>query len=158
MRTSSMRPLNHSDQTLLPPIRSGAVEALIDPACARVPTWTPFTYVRIAAPSYVTARCAQVPAASPDDPTAARSVPPLTAPLSPLPDPSPTADPPPSSNPYAATKPGRAVLLTVTVTALEVLVLPAASRARAVRVCEPFVAAAVFQAIENGEAVSSEPS
>jgi len=38
-----------------------------------------------------------------------------------------------------------------------VVVLPAASRAKAVRVCEPFVAETVFQLTEYGEVVSSVP-
>jgi hypothetical protein len=47
--------------------------------------------------------------------------------------------------PYAATKPLGAALDTVTETAAEVVWLPAASRARAVIVCAPLVAPAVFQ-------------
>src|SRR5437762_982775 len=48
-------------------------------------------------------------------------------------------------------------LLTVTVTALEVVRFPAASRAMAVSVCEAFDAVVVFHEIEYGEAVSSAP-
>jgi len=40
------------------------------------------------------------------------------------------------------------VLLTVTVTAAEVVWFPAASRATAVSVCEPFEAVVVFQDVE----------
>jgi hypothetical protein len=47
---------------------------------------------------------------------------------------------------------------TVTVTAAEVVELPAASRALAVRECEPLVAVVVFHEVENGEVVSSAPS
>src|SRR5439155_5912905 len=46
---------------------------------------------------------------------------------------------------------------TVTLTGAEVALLPAASRATAVKVCEPFEAEVVFQEIEKGEAVSSAP-
>src|SRR3954470_4860865 len=46
---------------------------------------------------------------------------------------------------------------TVTVTAADVVVLPAASRATAVSVCVPFVAVVVFHAIEYGAVVSSAP-
>src|ERR1700693_3315968 len=42
-------------------------------------------------------------------------------------------------------------LLTVTLTAAEVVVLPAASRATAVSVCAPLVAVVLFQVIEYGE-------
>src|SRR3954469_14378680 len=48
-------------------------------------------------------------------------------------------------------------LLTVTVTAAAVVVLPAASRAVAEMVWEPLVTPVVFQLSENGEAVSSAP-
>ena len=48
-------------------------------------------------------------------------------------------------------------LFTVTVTAAEVVLLPAASRATAVSVCVPLVAEAVFQEPEYGDAVSSVP-
>jgi len=61
----------------------------------------------------------------------------------------------PSSNPQAPTKPP--MLFTVTLTVEAVVVLPAASRAKAVRVCEPFVAETVFQLTEYGEVVSSVP-
>ena len=43
---------------------------------------------------------------------------------------------------------------TVTVTAAEVLVFPAASLATAVRARRPFAAVVVFQEIENGAVVS----
>src|SRR5258705_6099373 len=46
---------------------------------------------------------------------------------------------------------------TVTVTAAEVVALPAASRARAVRLCAPSPAVVVFQAMEYGALVSSAP-
>src|SRR2546428_132329 len=48
-------------------------------------------------------------------------------------------------------------LATVTVIAAEVVRLPAASRATAVRVCEPLLAVVVFHDIEYGAAVSSTP-
>src|SRR5439155_1751048 len=47
---------------------------------------------------------------------------------------------------------------TVTVTPADVFRFPAASRAIAVRVCEPFPTLAVFQEVEYGAAVSSAPS
>src|SRR2546422_657399 len=47
---------------------------------------------------------------------------------------------------------------TVTVTAAEVVWLPAASRARAASVCEPFDAAVEFQAMVYGAVVTSAPS
>jgi hypothetical protein len=53
---------------------------------------------------------------------------------------------------------GRAVWSTVTVTAADVAVLPAASRARAVSVCAPFTVAVVSQLIEYGGVMSSAPS
>src|SRR5690348_15274730 len=46
-------------------------------------------------------------------------------------------------------------LLTVTETAADVTLLPAVSRATAVKVCEPFAAVVVSQLIEYGELVSS---
>src|SRR5438552_966256 len=46
---------------------------------------------------------------------------------------------------------------TVTLTAAEVAVLPAASRAKAVRVCAPALAVVVSQETEDGAAVSSAP-
>ena len=49
------------------------------------------------------------------------------------------------------------VLLTVTVTVEDVVLLPAASRATALSVCEPLEAEVVFHDIEYGEAVSSAP-
>src|SRR5204863_371698 len=47
---------------------------------------------------------------------------------------------------------------TVTVTAAEVVVLPAASRARALSVCDPLAAVVVDQETAYGAAVSSVPS
>src|SRR5436190_388665 len=52
---------------------------------------------------------------------------------------------------------GGGALETVTVTPAEVVRLPAASRAVAVRVCEPLPVLAVFQETEYGEVVSSAP-
>src|SRR5436309_539311 len=52
---------------------------------------------------------------------------------------------------------GGGALETVTVTPAEVVRLPAASRAVAVRVCEPLLVLAVFQETEYGEVVSSAP-
>src|SRR5438093_10228533 len=46
---------------------------------------------------------------------------------------------------------------TVTVTAADVVELPAASRATAVSVCVPFVAVSVFHVIEYGAVLSSAP-
>src|SRR5258705_157588 len=46
---------------------------------------------------------------------------------------------------------------TVTVTAVDVVVLPAASRARAVNVCEPLLAVVVLHETAYEAAVSSEP-
>src|SRR6476619_4695769 len=48
-------------------------------------------------------------------------------------------------------------LLTVTVTAAAVAVLPAASRAMAERVCDPVAAVLVSHAVEYGAEVSSAP-
>src|SRR5438552_17911630 len=50
-----------------------------------------------------------------------------------------------------------ALLSTVTLTAAAVAVLPAASRATAVKLCEPLLAVVVFQEIEYGATVSSAP-
>ena len=47
---------------------------------------------------------------------------------------------------------------TVTVTGAEVVVFPAASRATAVNVCDPFVAVRVSQANSQGTILSSAPS
>src|SRR5438445_5372962 len=55
------------------------------------------------------------------------------------------------------TEGGVVSLNTVTVTAAEVVRLPAASRATAVSVCEPLLAVVVFHDIEYGVAVSSAP-
>src|SRR6266516_207980 len=52
---------------------------------------------------------------------------------------------------------GGALLATVTVTGAEVARLPAASRATAVRVCEPLLVVVVSKAIEYGAVVSSTP-
>src|SRR5687767_14143058 len=49
-------------------------------------------------------------------------------------------------------------LATVTVTGAEVVRLPAASRATAVRVCEPFVVLLVFHGAEYGAVVTSVPA
>jgi hypothetical protein len=49
-------------------------------------------------------------------------------------------------------------LETITVRAAEVVVFPAASRATAVSVCDPFAAVVVFQVTEYGAEVSSDPS
>jgi len=48
-------------------------------------------------------------------------------------------------------------LLTVTVLAVEVVLLPAASLATAVKTCWPFVVWVVFHEIEYGDVVSSVP-
>src|SRR5207253_1077092 len=55
------------------------------------------------------------------------------------------------------TEGGVVSLNTVTVTGAEVVRLPAASRATAVRVCEPLLAVVVFQETEYGAAASSTP-
>src|SRR5437867_4212742 len=52
---------------------------------------------------------------------------------------------------------GGALLATVTVTGAEGVLLPAASRAIAVILCEPSLAEVVFQEIEYGAVVSSAP-
>src|SRR5207247_1609540 len=52
---------------------------------------------------------------------------------------------------------GGALLATVTVTVVDSVWLPAASRATAVMVCEPSLTEAVFQGIEYGALVSSAP-
>src|SRR5436190_2815572 len=49
------------------------------------------------------------------------------------------------------------VLSTITITAAEVVWLPAALRATAVNVCEPFAAVVVFHVVEYGADVSSAP-
>src|SRR5687767_1665598 len=51
-----------------------------------------------------------------------------------------------------------ALLSTVTATLVEVAVWPTASRATAVKVCEPLVAVVVSQATENGATRSSPPN
>src|SRR5687768_15740619 len=53
---------------------------------------------------------------------------------------------------------GGAELATVTVTGADVLVLPAVSRAVAVRVCDPSAKPDVVQLTLNGETVSGDPS
>src|SRR4051794_5440248 len=59
-------------------------------------------------------------------------------PLFPAPDWSPTVVPAPSLKPYAATRPaGGGAWLTMTDTIADVVALPAASRATAVRLCAP---------------------
>src|SRR5438876_4432268 len=50
-----------------------------------------------------------------------------------------------------------ALLSTVTLTTVEVVVLPAASRATAVKLCEPLLAVVVFQETEYGATVTSAP-
>src|SRR5256885_1446843 len=52
---------------------------------------------------------------------------------------------------------GGGAFATITVTGAEVVRLPAASRATALIVCEPLLAAAVFQVTEYGAGVSSAP-
>ena len=83
---------------------------------------------------------------------------PEIVPVFPRPDASTTAEPAPSSKPYAATSPPAATFATVAATAADVVWLPAASRARAVSVCEPLAVAVVFQLTEYGAVVSSAPS
>src|SRR3954469_7639375 len=84
---------------------------------------------------------------------------PLSVPPLPEPEASATVPPDPSLKPYAATRPlGGGWALTVTVTAVEVCVLPAASRATAVIWCWPAVAKELFQLAEYGDVVSSEPT
>src|SRR5882672_10580993 len=63
-----------------------------------------------------------------------------------------------SSNRVAEGSVGGAALLTVTVMGDEVAVLPAASRARAVKVCAPSTAVRVSQATPYVAVVSSAPS
>jgi hypothetical protein len=83
---------------------------------------------------------------------------PATVPACPPPEASPAVVPVPSLKPYAATGPVDAPwLLTVTVTAVEVVRLPAASRARAVSVWAPLAAVVVFQDTLYGAVVSSVP-
>src|SRR6476620_9027480 len=69
-----------------------------------------------------------------------------SVPVSKLPDTSAVVVPVPSSNPHAPTSPVE--LLTVTETTDEVVVFPAASRARAVKLCEPFDVDVVAQETE----------
>ena len=77
-----------------------------------------------------------------------------------LPDESVTVVPAVSSKPHAPTSPvgSTAGLLTVTVTGLEVVVLPAASRAAAVSVCVPLATLLVVQLALQGAEPSSAPS
>ena len=83
-----------------------------------------------------------------------------TVPLLPLPDASATVVPSPSSKAYAATRPtgGGAVFDTVTTTGEDVVVLPLASRALAVSVCDPFDVAVVIHEKLYGALVSSAPT
>jgi hypothetical protein len=77
--------------------------------------------------------------------------PPLSVPVSPWPEASAAVVPAPSSKAYAAARPPDpppVLLATVTDTAADVAELPAASRARALRLCEPLVVPVVSQAIE----------
>src|SRR3954469_9608963 len=83
-----------------------------------------------------------------------------TVPLLPVPERSASAVPEPALKLYEATRPvggGGAVFDTVTVTAAAVVGLPAASRATAVSVCDPFAAVVVSQETLYGVAVSSAP-
>ncbi|OGZ56481.1 MAG: hypothetical protein A3H64_01020 [Candidatus Ryanbacteria bacterium RIFCSPLOWO2_02_FULL_45_11c] len=52
---------------------------------------------------------------------------------------------------------GGVVLFTITATPEDVVIFPAASRAVAVNVCDPFDAVVLFHVIEYGEVVSSAP-
>src|SRR5947209_1137505 len=81
-----------------------------------------------------------------------------SVPVRPFPVASAVVTPEPSSNPYAATRPGTATLLTVTVTDADVVVFPAPSRARAVRTWVPFEAATELHATEYGAVAASAPS
>src|SRR5439155_80447 len=83
---------------------------------------------------------------------------PLIVPVLLLPERSMTVAPEPSSKPYAAMRLLAAELATVTVTAADVVLFPAASRATAVNTRDPFVAPSVFHEIEYGLATSSAPS
>ena len=73
---------------------------------------------------------------------------PVIVPLLPVPERSVTVAPDGSSKPYAATSPGPGggggALETVTLTAAEVVVFPAASRATAVNECVPLLTVVVF--------------
>src|SRR5262249_18496592 len=77
-------------------------------------------------------------------------------PVSEFPDTSAVLVPAPSSNPQAPTSPVE--LLTVTLVGDEVVVFPAASRARAVKVCAPLVVDVVAHEIVYGAIESSAPS
>src|SRR5436309_4367283 len=64
MRTSSMRPENHSSQIELPPMRSAPSETSIESSNGLLATGAPLTYSLSFEPSYVTARYVHVPAVS----------------------------------------------------------------------------------------------
>src|SRR5690242_9504023 len=84
----------------------------------------------------------------------------VMVPLLLFPEASFTAVPVPSLKLYAATSPfaGGGVVLLETVTVTDAVDLfPAASRAIALRVCEPLATVVVFHETEYGEAVSSAP-
>ena len=91
---------------------------------------------------------------------AVERVAPEIVPVFELPDESVTVVPVVSSKPQAPTRPvgSTAGLLTVTLTGLEVVVLPAASRATAVRVCVPLATLLVAQLALQGAEPSSAPS
>src|SRR5262245_13764031 len=88
---------------------------------------------------------------------AAVQVAPDTVPLFPVPDMSAVVAPDPSLNPRASTSPVETVLLMVTGTPADVVALPAASRARAVKVYDPFGVPVEFHDNEYGAVVSSGP-
>src|SRR5919199_6196737 len=105
-------------------------------------------------------------AAAPYFPAAVHVVEALREPALPFPDVSAAVVPAPSSNESAATRPvggggggggGGATLDTVTVTALDVVACPAASRATAVSVCRPFAAVDVSHVTPYGAVASSAP-
>src|SRR5262249_8168495 len=81
------------------------------------------------------------------------AVPLVSVPLLELPETSAVVVPLPSLSPSARTRPEVTPPVTVTDTVLLVVWLPAASRARADRVCVPLVAAEAFQEIEYGAVV-----
>src|SRR4051794_32251940 len=89
----------------------------------------------------------------PKRPLAVRAAPPTIVPLR-WPSASTAVVPDASSKPYAATRP---VLCTSTATDADVLALPDASRATAVRVCGPSVALFVSQLVEYGLVVLGAP-
>lgn len=61
-RTSSISPLNHSDQIEFPPIRNAPVPTMAEPVTALLETCTPLTYMRSVVPSNVVARWVHTPA------------------------------------------------------------------------------------------------